>query len=178
MSTSWSIRGLMGNMMRPWIYVGRDSLACRLVGRSLPHECKKTRRDLICQAPRYAELAIDGASRSRTAHALVILRVGHVLRHSATTGAWCDVADRVFEDGFIGPEIHGYFDLARRPREPFRKRQIGCGLLEPDELDVEATERGGALRCTPRRTTEPLGTIDVACTPTGQGLALQRARRC
>jgi hypothetical protein len=28
----------MADMMRPWCKTGRDSWACRLVGRSLPHD--------------------------------------------------------------------------------------------------------------------------------------------
>src|SRR5215470_9600455 len=63
---------------------------------------------------------------------------------SVAAGARGNVADRVFLDGFVGPEIHGHLDLARHPREPFRERELGPGLLQPDERDIEAAGRGDA----------------------------------
>src|SRR5262245_5170024 len=37
--------GLIDDIVRPWFGNGRDSLACRLVGRSLPHGGKRSRAD-------------------------------------------------------------------------------------------------------------------------------------
>src|SRR5215470_16654376 len=63
---------------------------------------------------------------------------------SVAAGARGNVADRVFLDGFVHPEIHRHLDLARRPGEPLREREFGTGLLLPDERDVEAAGGGDA----------------------------------
>ena len=40
---------LVADMMRPWGKPGRDSLACRLVGRSLPHGSNYIQAGRFCQ---------------------------------------------------------------------------------------------------------------------------------
>jgi hypothetical protein len=45
--------GLIDDMVRPSVGVGRDSSACRLVGRSLPHVLEKIVLRPICQVLRH-----------------------------------------------------------------------------------------------------------------------------
>src|SRR5512139_314037 len=51
--------------------------------------------------------------------------------------AWGDLADRIVEYGFIRREFHSDLRSSLLPCERVGERQIGCILLEPDEIDGE-----------------------------------------